>query len=70
MRDMPITESNNTCEVSILAEHYEIELTRPAPRRWNDADQQRDFPGDKGCEYAATMTEKFLPFPSKAALKK
>jgi hypothetical protein len=70
MRDMRIVESNNTCEVSLAAEHYELELTRPSPRRWNDADQQRDFPGDKGCEYASQMTEKFLPFPAKEALRK
>jgi hypothetical protein len=70
MRDMPINETNGSCQIDLLAEHYDIALSRPAPRRWNDSDQQRDFPGDKACEYASTMTEKFLPFPAKEALKK
>jgi hypothetical protein len=70
MRNIPITETNSTCTVTVDAENYDLALTRAMPRRWNDADQQRRFPGDRGCEYAAQMTEKFLPFPAKEALRK
>lgn len=70
IRSMVTEEQNNRCQVMVSAEHYEIALTRAAPRRWNDADQQRDFAGDRCCEYAPTMIEKFLPFPAKEALRK
>ncbi len=70
MRNIPLGQTNETFDVTVEAEHYELELSRPSPRRWNDADQQRDYPGDKACEYVATMTEKYLQFPAKEALRK
>lgn len=67
MTNMTPTEMNNTASISVTAEHYEIELSRPAPTRWSDADQQRRFPGDLGCQYAAATSEKTVIWPSKQA---
>lgn len=64
---MNITEDNSQAGIAILAEHYEIELTRAAPVRWSDADQQRRFPGDLGCQYAAATSEKTVIWPSREA---
>lgn len=68
MRSMSIAETNDTCTVSVTAEHYEAELGRAAPLRLNDADQQRLFPGDLGCQYAEVMSEKKITWPDKRAL--
>jgi hypothetical protein len=67
MVNMNISEDNGSAAVAILVEHYEIELTRPAPIRWSDADQQRLFPSDLGCQYAAATSEKTVVWPSKLA---
>lgn len=67
MTTMTITEDNTQASVAIQAEHYELELTRPSPIRWNDADQQRLHPGDLGCQYAAATAEKIVIWPSKKA---
>lgn len=68
MQAMSITETNGTCTAALVAEHYEAELQRPAPLRLNDADQQRLYPGDLGCQYAEEMVEKELIWPAKEAL--
>ena len=67
MKSMTITEDNTTASVAIQLEHYEVQLSKPAPLRYNDADQQRLFPGDKGCQYAAETANKTVIWPSKAA---
>lgn len=67
MVSMSITEDNTTASIAIIAEHFEIELTRAAPIRLSDADQQRLFPGDLGCQYAAVTAQKTVIWPSKAA---
>lgn len=65
--NMTITEDNAQCSIAVIAEHYEIELTRAAPTRWSDSDQQRLFPGDKGCAAAAATSAKTVIWPSRAA---
>lgn len=69
MRNIPTSESNSMAEVTVALEHYDAELSRPAPLRWADADQQRLFPGDKGCEHASTNSDKTINWPSKSAVK-
>ena len=69
IQSMPITEKNDSCTVSILTEHYELELSRQSPLRYNNADQQRLYPGDRGCEYAETLTEKTIVWPSRETLQ-
>lgn len=70
MRSMSIVETNDLCTVTVTVEHYEAELRRPAPLRMNDADQQRLYPGDLGCQYAEQMTEKSIVWPAKEALQR
>lgn len=70
IRSMPIQETNDTCTVAVLAEHYEAELQRPAPLRLNNADQQRLYPGDRGAEYADQLEDKTVVWPTKEALMK
>lgn len=70
MQDMRIVEDNGQASVTIVAEHYEAELDRPMPLRYSDADQQRLYPGDLGCQYAAQTSEKTVVFPSKEAQRR
>lgn len=69
IRSIPITETNNECKLTIIAEHYDAELGRAAPTRLNDSDQQRFHPGDLGCQYAEQMVEKIIVWPSLEAFK-
>ncbi|HEY0684769.1 MAG TPA: hypothetical protein VGD45_20700 [Steroidobacter sp.] len=68
MKSMVITETNNSCTVTVVAEHYEAALGRPSPLRLNDADQQRMYPGDRGCEWVEAMTERNIVWPAREAL--
>lgn len=65
MRSMAIQETNDKCTVALAAEHYEAELTRAAPLRFNDSDQQRLYPGDLGCQYVEEMVDKTLVWPAR-----
>ena len=68
--NMQIIESNETCTVAVEVEHYEADLWRAAPLRWNDRDQQRLYPGDLGCQYAEQVVEKTVTWPGREAMKK
>lgn len=70
MVNMVIEEQNDSATITIFAEHYDVELSRPAPLRWSDADQQRLYPGDLGCQYSAEVSEKTVLFPSKEAQRR
>jgi hypothetical protein len=65
IRAMPSSETNNTATIAVQAEHYEAELRRAFPLRYNDADQQRLFPGDRGAEFVEVLAEKRLVWPSR-----
>jgi len=67
MKSMTITEDNASASVAVILEHYEVELSRAAPMRYNDADQQRLFAGDTGCQYAADTANKIVIWPSREA---
>lgn len=69
MKAMPAQEVNSACDISLVAEHYDAELSRPAPTRLNDSDHQRFHPGDLGCQYAEKMVEKNIIWPSREALQ-
>jgi hypothetical protein len=69
MKSMPTNEDNRTCDIALIAEHYDAELTRPAPTRLNDSDQQRLYPGDLGCQYAEDMIERQLVWPHRDAFR-
>lgn len=68
LKSMLITETNRVCTISVVAEHFEAALGRAAPLRLNDSDQQRLYPGDRGCEWVEAMTEKNIVWPSREAL--
>lgn len=69
MRNMIGTETNDKVDVGLYVEHYDLELQRPMPLRYADADQQRLFPGDLGCQYTARNSDKTVIWPSKEAQK-
>lgn len=66
---LSIAESQDTATIVTTAESRMAALMRAAPRRYNDADQQKLYLGDKIFNYTAQMREKVLPFPSKEAQK-
>lgn len=68
MKVMSISETNNEASIVVSAEHYEIDLQRPAPLRYNGADQERLFPGDKGCEFVEQLAEKKIVWPHREVL--
>lgn len=70
IRAIATSEKSDTATVTIQAEHYDIELQRAAPLRLNSADQQMLFPGDLGCEFVESLTEKTIVWPSKEALRR
>jgi hypothetical protein len=70
MRSMSISETNSKAAVTLTVEHFDAEFDRPWPLRFSNTDQQRLFPGDRGCEYAEQMTEKSLVWPAKEALRR
>lgn len=59
--DVPQVEDNGeTGTVAITYENRLIALERPRTRRWTHEDQQIDFPGDLGFEYAASLQDQQL----------
>lgn len=65
-----IVVSGNTCSVTINIESKLADFARPKVRRYNDADQQHQYPGDKFFEFVPQMTEKELVWPTRAWYKK
>lgn len=68
IRSMPVVESNAEAQIVVQVEHYDHMLTRPSPVRYNNADQQRLYAGDLGCEFAEELAEKKIIWPHKEAL--
>lgn len=64
-----IVISGNTCSVTINIESALADFARPKVRRYNDADQQHQYPGDKFFEFVPQMTEKELVWPNRAWFK-
>jgi hypothetical protein len=54
--DQPsITDSGDTCTIAINIENALADMNRPVDRRYTDADQQHDHPGDLGCSFIAAI---------------
>ena len=49
----------------ITAEHMRVIWERPRPKRYTDAQQQIDFPGDLGLQYVEEMAEAQIVWPGK-----
>lgn len=56
--DTASVEQGETCSVSLTVESRFAAWDRPLVRRYNNADQQSRFPGDRGLEFVEQTTEK------------
>lgn len=70
IRSMPIVDTNTEASITVQVEHYDADLARPSPVRLNNADQQRLYSGDLGCEMAEELAEKKIVWPHKEVLKR
>ena len=56
---MSITDSGETCAITVTAENRLVDLERPSEiRYYTDSDQKRLSTGDKGCEFVETLQTK------------
>lgn len=59
---MEIMDTGDTSIITLNAENRLIDLRRIRESRYTDAEQQRLYPGDRGCEYVAGLQDKQLPW--------
>lgn len=57
---MSIQENGDTSNIVVQSESRLIDLDVPRERRYTKADQQLDFPNDKGLNYVASLQEKAI----------
>lgn len=57
---MPIRMQGATAVIELSVESRLIDWERPRVRRYNDADQQAQYPGDLGLQYVEQMVSKDL----------
>lgn len=56
--DQPtITDAGDTCTIGINVENVLVDMNRSVWRRYTDADQQMDYPGDLGCSFVPSIEE-------------
>jgi hypothetical protein len=55
--NMTITQSGETCVISVSAEHAATGYARPKPLRYTDADQQKLYPGDTSMRFIASQAQ-------------
>jgi len=60
MDTMEISMANGQGVITLSAESRLVDLERPRVRRYNDADQQAEYPGDLGLQFVEQMVEKEL----------
>jgi hypothetical protein len=59
--DVPtVDDGGETCTITVSYESRLISMQRSLERRWSDADQQIDFPGDTGFRYVADLPDKTI----------
>ncbi len=64
--DKPTVSRGKTCTVNLTVESRFASWDRPLVRRYNDADQQLRYPGDKGLEYVEQIVERQIFWGQKA----
>ena len=63
LTDVPkISESGDTCSVSLTCENKLARLSTPAARRFTPDDQAIDYPGDRGFDYVAFLQDANIKF--------
>jgi hypothetical protein len=67
---MSVEEGSEFGAVSVSAIHMAEIFRRPRPLRYNDADQQKIAPGDRGCSFIATQQGQQVVWPSVEYLKR
>ena len=60
MDNMQITLGPDTATIFVNAENRLVDWDRPRIRRYNNADQQSEYPGDLGLEFVEQMVNKTL----------
>lgn len=58
-------ESGDSASILLTAENRLADWSRPRLRRYTDADQQAEYPGDKGFEYVAQMVDQEIVWPDR-----
>ncbi len=54
--DQPtLSDGGETCTISLNLENPLVDMNRPVDRRYTDADQQMDHPGDLGCGFVNSI---------------
>lgn len=61
--DQPtINDAGDSCTIGINVENALVDMNRSVWRRYTDADQQLDYPGDLGCSYVQAIQEQEIYF--------
>jgi hypothetical protein len=55
---MKIADTGPTCTITLNVENQLLDMGRARDLRYTDEEQQRLFPGDRGLEYVAKLSEK------------
>lgn len=56
--DQPtLNDAGDSCTISIAVENALVDMNRSVYRRYTDADQQLDHPGDLGCQFVPSIQE-------------
>lgn len=63
---MPIQIDGGTARIVVNVEAKIADFARPKVRRYNDADQQQEYPGDKFFEFVPQMVEKEITWPERS----
>ena len=67
---MVLEDGQGTAKVTVTAEHIGIDLNRPAPLYFSDADQQALHPGDLFFQYVSQQFDQQIVWPAAAYFKK
>ena len=67
---MTVADEGEFATIRVTAENELFDFARPAPLYWSNEDQQKLYPGDRGLEFAAQLTERALVWPAAEFFKK
>lgn len=67
---MTVDDTATGSTISVTAEHVGIDLNRPAPLYYADADQQTLFPGDLFFQYTSQQFDQQIVWPAAAYFRK